>query len=62
MPNISSKELSAIEDQLSLEQLMIKKYRQAAAIAADPQIKSKLESIAVKHQNHFNTLYKHLEG
>ena len=62
MAQITSKELSAIEDQLSLEQLMVKKYRQSAKLASDPQIKAKLESIANMHSQHFNMLYKHLEG
>lgn len=62
MSQLTSKELSAIEDQLSLEQLLISKYTSAANSATDPQIKTKLTDIANKHTEHFNKLYKHLEG
>ncbi len=60
MANLTSKELSAIEDQLTLEQLLIQKYKQAASQASDPAIQSKCESIATKHQEHFQKLMSHL--
>ena len=41
MPNLTSKELSAIEDQLAQEQLLVKKYRMYSQSATDPQIKTK---------------------
>ncbi len=56
MPNLTTKELSAIEDQLSLEQTAIKKYQMYAAQCTDPQLKTKCEEIATKHQNHYNRL------
>lgn len=56
MPNLTSKELTAIEDQLSQEQLLIKKYRVYAQACTDPQIKAKCEEIANKHQNHYSRL------
>ena len=51
MANLTSKELSAIEDQLSAEQCLIKKYKLYAQNASDPQIKTKCEQIAAKHQD-----------
>lgn len=60
MAGITSKELSAIEDQLSSEQLLIKKYEMYAQASADPQIKTKCEQIAAKHQNHFERLMNQL--
>ena len=56
MPNLTAKELGALEDQLSAEQLLIKKYKSYAALATDPQIKTPCEQIAGRHQNHFDSL------
>ncbi len=56
MANLSEKELSALEDGLDREQLLIKKFKTYAALAADPQIKTQCEQIAGRHQDHFNRL------
>ena len=56
MPNISSKELTALEDQLGFEQVLVKKYRTIANTSNDQVIKSKCEEIANKHQEHYNKL------
>ena len=56
MANLTSKELSAIEDQLGQEQLLVKKYKLYAQTATDPQIKTKCEQVAAKHQEHFDKL------
>ena len=56
MANLTTKELSALEDELSAEQLLVKKYKTSAALATDPQIKTQCEQIAGRHQNHFNRL------
>ena len=60
MANLTSKELTAIEDQLSMEQLMIKKYKSFATMSTDPQIRSKYEQIAARHQDHYTKLLGHL--
>lgn len=60
MANITSKELTAIEDQLGIEQNLIKKYNMYAQTSTDACIKTKCEQIASKHQNHYNTLLGHL--
>ncbi len=60
MANLTTKELAAIEDQLSIEQNVIKKYQMYASQASDPQIKTRCEQIVAKHQSHFNTLMGHL--
>jgi len=60
MANLTSKELSAIEDQLGIEENLVKKYKLYAQSAQDMQIKNKCEEIAGKHQGHFNTLLGHL--
>lgn len=61
MANISTKELSALEDQLNHENLLVKKYQTAAQLTSDPALKTKFESIATKHQDHFNRLYTYLQ-
>ena len=60
MANLTSKELTAIEDQLSMEQLLIKKYKSCAGMTNDPQIKQKCEQIASRHQEHYQKLLGHL--
>ncbi|MBE6885048.1 MAG: spore coat protein [Ruminococcaceae bacterium] len=60
MPNLTAKELTAIEDQLSLEQLLVKKYRMYSRACTDPQIKTKCEQIAARHQTHYDKLLAHL--
>ncbi|MCI9068763.1 MAG: spore coat protein [Lachnospiraceae bacterium] len=60
MANLTTKELSALEDQLSMEQLLIKKYKMVASMATDQEIKTKCDQIANKHQEHFNRLMSHL--
>ena len=60
MPNITSKELTALEDQLNIEQMLVKKYRSCSNMFTDTVLKSKCEQIASKHQEHYNTLLKYL--
>ena len=60
MANLTEKELSALEDQLNLEQMLIKKYKGYAAIAQDAQIRDVCEQLAARHKQHFDTLMGHL--
>ena len=60
MPNITSKELSALEDQLNYESLLVTKYRTFSEQCSDPTLKTKCAQIADRHQMHFNTLLNHL--
>jgi hypothetical protein len=60
MANITSKELSALEDQLNYEQTLVKKYRSFADQCADPQLKNECSKVAAKHQSHFDRLMTHL--
>ena len=60
MANLTSKELSAIEDTLSVEQNLIKKYGMYAQQSTDKCIQDKCEQIAQKHRTHYNTLMSHL--
>lgn len=60
MAQLTSKELSAIEDQLNIEQNLIAKYKNYAGQVSDPQLKSKCEQVGARHQTHFDRLYSHL--
>ncbi len=60
MANLTSKELTAIEDQLNIEQNVVKKYKMYAQQAVDPQLKNTCEQIAAKHQNHYTRLMNQL--
>jgi rubrerythrin len=61
MPNLTTKELSALEDQLNYEKLMIKKYNSFSDQCSDPQLKSKCKQIAQQHQQHYNRLFSYLQ-
>ncbi len=60
MANLTSKELTAIEEQLGAESVLIAKYKQLANTTEDPALSNSLNQIAQKHQNHFDTLYQFL--
>ncbi|BCN31019.1 hypothetical protein [Anaeromicropila herbilytica] len=61
MVQLSEKELSCLNDALSEEELLVKKFQKMANEATDSQIKSKFTEIAAKHQGHFNALYTHIK-
>ena len=58
--SITSKELSWIEDQLNLEELLIKKYNMAESMATDETIRTKMKTMADRHQAHFDKLMGYL--
>lgn len=60
MANLTAKELSAITDQLKVEQTMINKFKAYAETMKDPQLKTKCEQIAARHQNHYTRLLSQL--
>lgn len=60
MTVLTEKELNTIKDLLSSEELMVKKFKMLAEHADKPELKSQMESIAKKHQGHFNELYNKL--
>jgi len=60
MPNLTTKELTALEDQLNYEQVLVKKCRTFASGCTDPQLRTKFEQVACRHQDHFNRLMTHL--
>lgn len=60
MSQLSEKELSALNDMLSGEELLIKKFKMLAEHTDDQEIVAKFTEISNKHQGHFNSLYAHL--
>lgn len=56
MANLTTKELQALEDQLGAEQLAISKNKMYAEAACDAQLKEVFNSVAAKHQEHYNKL------
>lgn len=61
MANLTSKELSALEDQISFEQTLVKKYQAMAYLCNDAQIQQGFNNIAQKHQQHYNALVTFLQ-
>lgn len=57
---ITAKELTAIEDQLNGEKLLVTKFKAYAQICDDQQLKQKCETMASKHQNHYDRLLNYL--
>ena len=53
---ISSKELSALEDLLGGEKLLVTKYKAYAQMCSDQELKQKCNAIAAKHQTHYEKL------
>lgn len=60
MSKLSEKELSAIKDLLSEEELLVKKFQMLAEHAETEALKCKMTDISEKHQGHFNELYAKL--
>lgn len=61
MPQITEKELGAINDQLAIEENLIAKYTYYATLTQDIALKSKYEQIASEHRTHCERLYAHLK-
>ena len=60
MVQLSEKELSALNDTLNEEELLVKKFKMLATHSQDEEVKCKFEEISNRHQDHFNMLYKQL--
>ena len=60
MNQLSEKELSAINDMLSGEELLVKKFQMLSEHSQDREVKSKFMEISNKHQEHFNSMYEQL--
>ena len=56
MATLTTKELDAIKSSLTGEENIIAKYKMYANATCDPILKEKLNTIASKHQQHFDKL------
>ena len=61
MVNLTAKELTALEDQIGHEKTLISKYQAMACLCNDTQLQQKLNCIAQKHKQHFDTLMTFLQ-
>ena len=61
MANLTAKELTALEDQIGMEQTLIKKYQAMAGMCDDNQIQQCFSSFAQTHQRHYDTLMTFLQ-
>lgn len=61
MAQITEKELSALGDLLSAEQLATAKYRAVAQMTTDAALKDRYTQMAQHHQRHFDELYTNLK-
>lgn len=57
MTQLSEKELASLNDLLSEEERLTKKFQMLADQTDDSELKSKFSDISGKHQGHFNALY-----
>ncbi len=60
MTNLTSKELSALEDQIGQEETLVKKYEAMACLCGNDQISNQLRDYANKHRAHYSTLVSFL--
>lgn len=60
MAQITEKELSAIQDQLTSEQTLVTKLKAYSQMCSDQELKQKCDCIAQKHQTHFDRLMSFL--
>lgn len=60
MNQLSDKELSALNDMLSGEELLIKKFQMLAEHSSDAKVKEKFTQISNEHKEHFRALYAQL--
>lgn len=61
MTNLTTKELSALEDQLGFEGMLCCKYQSAAQTAAEAELRSMYEGFAAQHKQNYDTLLNFLK-
>ncbi len=60
MPNLTTKELTALSDQLDFERVLHCKYLSAVQESQDQELKSRFQSCAEQHLQNYNTLLTYL--
>lgn len=62
MPQLTQMELKMLDEQLSAEQLAITKCNIYAAQSTDPAVQQLCQTMAQRHQQHYNALAQHLSA
>ena len=57
---LNAKELTAIEDQLNCEKILVEKCKAYGEQCDDPELKKHCQTMAGKHQKHYETLLQFL--
>ncbi|RKI70549.1 spore coat protein [bacterium 1xD42-67] len=60
MANLTTKELTALSDQLDFERVLHCKYLSAVQESQDQELKSRFQSCAEQHLQNYNTLLTYL--
>lgn len=60
MPNLTTKELSALSDQLDFEKVLHCKYLSALQESQDQELKTRFQACADQHLQNYTTLLNHL--
>lgn len=60
MVDLTAKELTLLSEALGAEQLLVKRFQDAATSCCDPNMKQQFEQTAQRHQQHFTTLQNFL--
>ncbi|MHB1405556.1 MAG: hypothetical protein ACYCV0_08190 [Desulfitobacteriaceae bacterium] len=61
-PQLTTKNLMILSDQLGAEALLVHKYSQAAQGVTDPAVQSQLNSMANQHRQHYQGLLAYLNS
>ena len=61
MMELTEKELSVMQDLLTEEELLVKKFNMLAEHCSDPKVKQQMQDISNKHQSHFNSIFSYLQ-
>ncbi|HHV06979.1 MAG TPA: spore coat protein [Firmicutes bacterium] len=60
LQTFTDRELHTLQDQLSQEELAIKKMRTYEHQVQDPELQKVISSMREQHEGHYNTLMRHL--
>ena len=60
MAMLTTRELAAVENQLRLENMLQRKYREAARVCTEPDTQALLRRCAEQHKKHYACLLNYL--
>ena len=61
MANLTSKELTALGDQIGQEETLVRKYEALSELCQDAKLKQDFTNFAERHRQHFNRLITFLQ-